>query len=77
MKKEIVIKGAKTHNLKNINLNIPKNSFCVITGLSGGNVKLNIYQNVRGVKKFDTCYITVTTPVSDMYIETNKIYNVN
>ena len=35
MKKEIVIKGAKTHNLKNINLNIPKNSFCVITGLSG------------------------------------------
>lgn len=45
----------------------------VITGLSGGNVKLNIYQNVRGVKKFDTCYITVTTPVSDMYIDPEVI----
>lgn len=34
-KKEIIIKGAKTHNLKNISLRIPKESFCVITGLSG------------------------------------------
>ena len=31
----IRIKGAKTHNLKNISLDIPKNKFCVITGLSG------------------------------------------
>lgn len=31
----IVIRGAKTHNLKNINLTIPRDSLCVITGLSG------------------------------------------
>ena len=31
----ITIKGARTHNLKNINLNIPKNKLVVITGLSG------------------------------------------
>ncbi|WKZ31437.1 MAG: excinuclease ABC subunit UvrA [Candidatus Dojkabacteria bacterium] len=35
MQEEIVIKGAKTHNLKNISLSIPKNKFVVITGVSG------------------------------------------
>ena len=35
MLKKIVIKGAKEHNLKNISLDIPKNKFVVITGLSG------------------------------------------
>jgi excinuclease ABC subunit A len=31
----IVIKGARVHNLKNIDVEIPKNKFVVITGLSG------------------------------------------
>ena len=31
----IVIKGAKLHNLKNISLNIPKNKLVVISGVSG------------------------------------------
>ena len=35
MIKKIVIKGAKEHNLKNISLEIPKEKFIVITGLSG------------------------------------------
>ncbi len=35
MLKNIVIKGAKEHNLKNISLTIPKEKFVVITGLSG------------------------------------------
>ena len=35
MVKKIVIKGAKEHNLKNISLEIPKDKFIVITGLSG------------------------------------------
>ncbi len=34
-KNEIVIKGAREHNLKNINLTIPRDSFVVFTGLSG------------------------------------------
>ena len=33
--KKIVIKGAKEHNLKNISLEVPKDKFVVITGLSG------------------------------------------
>ena len=35
MLKKIVIQGAKEHNLKNITLEIPKEKFVVITGLSG------------------------------------------
>ena len=35
MIKKIVIKGAKEHNLKNVSLEIPKDKFIVITGLSG------------------------------------------
>jgi len=31
----IAIRGARTHNLKNINLDIPRDKFVVITGLSG------------------------------------------
>lgn len=34
-KKYITIKGARQHNLKNIDLKIPKESFVVITGVSG------------------------------------------
>lgn len=34
-KEKIIIKGAREHNLKNINLEIPRNSLTVITGLSG------------------------------------------
>ena len=33
--KEIRIRGARTHNLKNINLDLPRNRMIVITGLSG------------------------------------------
>lgn len=34
-KKHIIIKGAKEHNLQNIDLAIPRDEFIVITGLSG------------------------------------------
>ena len=32
---KIIIKGARTHNLKNINVEMPRNSMVVITGVSG------------------------------------------
>ena len=35
MRDEIIIKGAKEHNLKNLSLNIPKNQLVVFTGVSG------------------------------------------
>ena len=33
--KTITVRGARQHNLKNINVEIPRNTFTVITGLSG------------------------------------------
>ena len=35
MEENIVIKGAKVHNLKNVSLTIPRDKFIVFTGVSG------------------------------------------
>ncbi|NPA72915.1 MAG: excinuclease ABC subunit UvrA [Gammaproteobacteria bacterium] len=35
MQEEIIIRGARTHNLKNIDVTLPRNKLIVITGLSG------------------------------------------
>ena len=35
MEKNIVIKGARVHNLKNIDITIPRDKLVVFTGLSG------------------------------------------
>ena len=35
MEDKIIIKGAKEHNLKDVNLELPRNKFIVFTGLSG------------------------------------------
>lgn len=35
MNENIIIKGAKEHNLKNVNLTVPRNKLVVFTGLSG------------------------------------------
>ena len=32
---QIRIRGARTHNLKNVNLDLPRHKLVVITGLSG------------------------------------------
>lgn len=45
--KNIKIKGAKEHNLKNINLELPRDKFIVITGLSGSG---------KSTLAFDTIY---------------------
>jgi len=45
--KNIIIEGAREHNLKNINVEIPRNSLTVITGLSGSG---------KSTLAFDTLY---------------------
>jgi excinuclease ABC subunit A len=44
---KIIIKGARQHNLKNINVEIPKNKLVVITGISGSG---------KSTLAFDTIY---------------------
>ena len=47
MLEDIVIRGAKEHNLKNINLRLPRNKLIVFTGLSGSG---------KSTLAFDTIY---------------------
>ncbi len=35
MNEELIIKGARAHNLKNVDLTLPRNKLIVFTGLSG------------------------------------------
>lgn len=47
---KIVIKGARAHNLKNIDVTIPRDKFVVLTGLSGsGNPLLHSIPSMRKV----------------------------
>ena len=43
---EISIIGAKKHNLKNIDLNIPKNKLIAITGVSGSGKSTLAYDTI-------------------------------
>jgi excinuclease UvrABC ATPase subunit len=43
---EIIIKGAKTHNLKNLDVNIPKNQVVVFTGVSGSGKSSLVFDTI-------------------------------
>lgn len=59
--KEISVRGARQHNLKNINVEIPRNTFTVITGLSGSG---------KSSLAFDTIY----AEGQRRYVETLSAY---
>ena len=44
----ITIKGAKHHNLKDVNLKIPKNKFIVFTGVSGSGKSTLVFDIIHG-----------------------------
>ncbi|MDD4494257.1 MAG: excinuclease ABC subunit UvrA [Eubacteriales bacterium] len=46
MRDEIYIKGAREHNLKNIDISIPRDKFVVITGLSGSGKSSLAYDTI-------------------------------
>jgi len=47
MRDSIFVKGAREHNLKNVDVELPRNKFIVITGLSGSG---------KSTLAFDTIY---------------------
>jgi len=46
MENKIIIKGAREHNLKNINLEIPKNKIIVFTGVSGSGKSSLVFDTI-------------------------------
>ncbi len=46
MSDKIILKGVKTHNLKNINLEIPKNQIVVFTGVSGSGKSSLVFDTI-------------------------------
>lgn len=44
--KDIIIKGLKQNNLKNVSLNIPKNKIVVFTGVSGSGKSSVVFDTV-------------------------------
>jgi excinuclease ABC subunit A len=61
MSNNILVQGARVHNLKNIDVNIPRNKFVVITGISGSG---------KSSLAFDTIY----AEGQRRYIETFSAY---
>ena len=55
----IIIKGARVNNLKNIDLEIPRGKFIVITGLSGSG---------KSSLAFDTLYAEATTALRGEHV---------
>ena len=38
MKDQLIVKGARQHNLKNIDISLPRDQFIGLTGLSGAGI---------------------------------------
>src|SRR5262249_54505276 len=48
MYKQIIIRGARQHNLKNLDFELPRNQFIVITGLSGSGKSSLAFDTIFG-----------------------------
>ncbi|HNV86249.1 MAG TPA: excinuclease ABC subunit UvrA [Candidatus Omnitrophota bacterium] len=57
METEIVVRGAREHNLKNISLRIPRNAFVVVTGLSGSGKSSLAFDTIyaEGQRRYVDC----------------------
>lgn len=65
---KIVIKGARQHNLKNIDVEIPRNSLTVITGLSGSGKSSLAFDTIyaEGQRRYIECLSAYARQFLDM-----------
>ncbi len=62
--KNIKVKGAREHNLKNINVELPRDKFIVITGLSGSGKSTTLAAMIHEINVNDRKHIiTIEDPI--------------
>ncbi|MGD9101594.1 MAG: excinuclease ABC subunit UvrA [Anaerolineae bacterium] len=72
MQDQIIIKGARQHNLKNITVSIPKNKLVVLTGLSGSGKSTLAFDTLHkeGQRQYMESLGMVTDYVSKSHVDT-------
>ena len=70
----ILVRGARTHNLKNIDLDIPRDKLVVITGLSGSGKSSLAFDTLyaEGQRRYVEC--CPPTPASSCQLWRNRIW---
>ena len=68
MANEIVIKGAREHNLKDVDLTIPRDELVVITGLSGSGKSSLAFDTMyaEGQRRYEPLQLCPHVPGSDV-----------
>ena len=64
---QIEVYGARVHNLKNIDVSIPRNKLTVITGLSGSG---------KSSLAFDTIFADISRPFLHTHVISSAMWNV-
>lgn len=70
MSKYLEVKGARTHNLKNIDVKIPKNTMTVITGLSGSGKSSLAFATIYSIGQQK--YLESLSSYARMFVWNNK-----
>jgi len=70
MQDSIVIKGARVHNLKNIDVEIPRNTMTVVTGISGSGKSSQLLGRQRQIL---LQLLTIRQIVRDFHASPKKI----
>lgn len=58
MKDDILVRGAKVHNLKNMNVDIPLNELVAISGLSGFGIRRALRRRIASLLGSVVCLHT-------------------
>ena len=74
MNKNIVIKGAREHNLKNIDLEIPRDKLIVFTGLSGSGKSSLAFDTIyaEGQRRYVESLSSYARPVSYTHLRAHE-----
>ena len=68
MEKRIIVKGARENNLKNVDLDLPKDSLIVFTGLSGSG-KSTLLNVISGLDSYEEGEMYINGEETSHYTE--------